>query len=219
MPQPAHNHNSQNSWRQRSATPRARQQAPPPNARWLTIRRRCLRYLFAPQQDLPLLIESPRRVHANAADIVWRAPAQPLPLERDDMLELLGNLLDNACKWARRSIELSKGVRVEGSALPLQIELQHDGPGIDEALRAQPLARGSRLDEQIKGHGSWRRQRYRRCLSRCNRAGADDTRRFQGQCTSASRSDCATSHASFLKNAAPSSDLVSKIRLGSSNQT
>jgi signal transduction histidine kinase len=109
---------------------------------------------FAPQQDLPLLMESLQRAHGNAPDIVWQAPAQALPLERDDMLELLGNLLDNACKWARLRIELSMDVRAESaSSLQLHIELQDDGPGIDEALRTQVMARGSRLDEHTEGHG------------------------------------------------------------------
>jgi len=108
---------------------------------------------FAPQRDLPLLIESLRRAHTSTAHILWQAAAQPLPLERDDMLELLGNLLDNAYKWARRSIELSVTACVEGNAQLLHIELQDDGPGVDEALRAHILARGSRLDEQKEGHG------------------------------------------------------------------
>lgn len=108
---------------------------------------------FAPQQDLPLLIESLAHAHANAPAITWQAPAQALPLERDDMLELLGNLLDNACKWAQRSIELTIDLRTDGAGSSLQIELQDDGPGIDEALREQVLVRGSRLDEQTEGHG------------------------------------------------------------------
>jgi signal transduction histidine kinase len=108
---------------------------------------------FAPQQDLPLLIDSLQRAHAKAPDIVWQAPQQALPLERDDMLELLGNLLDNACKWARSNVELSMGVRAEGATLQLHIELQDDGPGIDEVLRAQVMARGNRLDEHSDGHG------------------------------------------------------------------
>lgn len=109
---------------------------------------------FSPQQDVPLLIESLKYAHSNAPDIVWQAPLQALPLERDDMLELLGNLLDNACKWAQGRIELSIDQRTDGSSsLQLHIQLEDDGPGIDEALRAQVLVRGSRLDEQAAGHG------------------------------------------------------------------
>lgn len=109
---------------------------------------------FAPRQDLPLLIESLRFAHPHAATVSWHAPAQPVPLERDDMLELLGNLLDNACKWARQTIELQMTLQTgsSGSSL-LLITLQDDGPGIDESLREHVLQRGNRLDEQTEGHG------------------------------------------------------------------
>jgi signal transduction histidine kinase len=109
---------------------------------------------FSARQDLPLLIESLRFAHVHAPAVTWRAPEQAVPLERDDMLELLGNLLDNACKWARQRIELAIDVQTDaagGSAF--LIDLQDDGPGIDDPLRDQVLVRGSRLDERVEGHG------------------------------------------------------------------
>jgi signal transduction histidine kinase len=71
--------------------------------------------------------------------------------EREDLQEMLGNLLDNACQWA--------GSRVRVSALPgataswLAIVVEDDGPGIDPRQRAQVLARGGRLDVTVPGSG------------------------------------------------------------------
>lgn len=67
----------------------------------------------------------------------------------DDLEEMLGNLLDNACKWAQAR------VRVEARAADgrLWIEVQDDGPGLPEAQRAAALQRGVRLDERVPGSG------------------------------------------------------------------
>ena len=104
---------------------------------------------FVPREDLPLLIDSVQRAHGRELGFDWQAPAGALALERDDMLELLGNLLDNACKWARSSVRL----RIERQAQQVSIRLEDDGPGIAEARHAEALARGNRLDEQVEGHG------------------------------------------------------------------
>ena len=104
---------------------------------------------FQPRQDLPLLIESLRRAHARDLAVRWQAPEAALPFERDDMLELLGNLLDNACKWARTGIALELMLQPQ----VLIVTVADDGPGIAAAQREQVLARGSRLDEHTAGHG------------------------------------------------------------------
>ncbi|MDY6983568.1 MAG: ATP-binding protein, partial [Pseudomonadota bacterium] len=59
---------------------------------------------FTPHEDLPLLIDTLKRAHQRELQLAWAAPQGQLPFEQDDMLELLGNLLDNACKWARNRI-------------------------------------------------------------------------------------------------------------------
>lgn len=106
--------------------------------------------LFEPAQDLPLLVATLRQAHARALDIDWREPgAGALPWDRDDMLELLGNLLDNACKWARERVVLE----IAAETKRLIIAVADDGPGIDAQARPQALARGGRLDEQADGHG------------------------------------------------------------------
>ena len=66
------------------------------------------------------------------------------------MLEMIGNLLDNACKWAHNRVALTIELRTSGE---YQLCVDDDGPGVDEMSRPQILARGTRLDEQTAGHG------------------------------------------------------------------
>ncbi|MBU5235084.1 ATP-binding protein, partial [Vibrio cholerae] len=77
------------------------------------------------------------------------APGLQLPWDREDLLELLGNLLDNACKWADAEVRLSVSEMPHGYLLAVE----DDGPGIPEAQRDQVFGRGARLDEQRVGHG------------------------------------------------------------------
>ena len=62
---------------------------------------------------------------------------------------MLGNLLDNACKWARCDVR----VRVEPAGEQLSIAIEDDGPGLPSARAAEVLERGRRLDEQVPGTG------------------------------------------------------------------
>lgn len=75
--------------------------------------------------------------------------------EQGDLMELFGNLLDNAYKWARREVAvtaLSKSAGGEGvSTLALSIE--DDGPGIDKDATARLLQRGARASEEVPGQG------------------------------------------------------------------
>ena len=74
--------------------------------------------------------------------------------DRADLTEMLGNLLDNACKWAKARVRIEAtldGTAVSRIALGLVIE--DDGIGIAEADRARVLVRGGRADEATPGHG------------------------------------------------------------------
>lgn len=74
--------------------------------------------------------------------------------DRGDITELLGNLLDNACKWCKERVKVD--VTLDPAAQPkqrLQIVIEDDGPGISEADRARVLQRGVRADEKVPGHG------------------------------------------------------------------
>jgi len=66
-------------------------------------------------------------------------------VQREDFEEMLGNLLDNACKWAHSEVR----VHFDGSALITD----DDGPGIPPELRTAVLARGVRVDETAPGTG------------------------------------------------------------------
>lgn len=70
-----------------------------------------------------------------------------LPVDRADLAEVLGNLLENAVRHARAQ------VRVAAVADPLAIVVEDDGEGIPESQIARVLARGGRLDEQGPGAG------------------------------------------------------------------
>jgi two-component system sensor histidine kinase PhoQ len=74
--------------------------------------------------------------------------------DRGDLVELLGNLLDNACKWCRHRVLLQAAIDLQ-RVRPLQLVLsvEDDGPGIQPADRERVLARGVRADEQAPGHG------------------------------------------------------------------
>jgi signal transduction histidine kinase len=71
--------------------------------------------------------------------------------ERQDLEEMVGNLLDNACKWARSQVSV-EAQRKEGAARFIVV-VDDDGPGLTEAQRAKVVKRGQRLDETKPGSG------------------------------------------------------------------
>ena len=75
--------------------------------------------------------------------------------EQGDLLELMGNLLENAFKWARHRVLLVVKMRpVAGRQRPgLWLSVEDDGPGIDEDKIESVLQRGVRGDERVQGHG------------------------------------------------------------------
>ena len=66
-----------------------------------------------------------------------------------DLTEILGNLLDNACKWARKSVRIS----ARNSDGFLRLCIEDDGPGISRADAERVFTRGTRTDEKVPGHG------------------------------------------------------------------
>ncbi|MFP4518812.1 MAG: ATP-binding protein [Oceanicaulis sp.] len=81
----------------------------------------------------------------------WRCPPDLVFRgERQDLEDLAGNLMDNACKWAGSAVVAEARPLEEGR---LEIVVSDDGPGLSEAERLAVLARGVRLDEQAPGTG------------------------------------------------------------------
>ncbi len=73
--------------------------------------------------------------------------------EEGDILELLGNLLDNAFKWCRKKVKISANIEELETARVLNVIVEDDGSGIDDNLKQAILQRGVRADEQTPGYG------------------------------------------------------------------
>lgn len=97
------------------------------------------------------LIRTLAKLHAGRG-LAISASVEPqlrVRVERQDLDEMLGNLLDNACKWAASRVVVSAGPA--GSML--EIAVDDDGPGLAPALRSRVLERGVKLDEAAPGSG------------------------------------------------------------------
>lgn len=94
------------------------------------------------------------KLHAKRAlDMALHTPPDlpaTVAVEAQDLHDMLGNLLDNACQWARNEVRV--GIEADGPA-HLCVVVEDDGPGIPAALRTQMLERGARLDETTPGSG------------------------------------------------------------------
>jgi signal transduction histidine kinase len=77
-------------------------------------------------------------------------PGLAVAVERPDLDEMLGNLLDNACKWARGRVTLAA---TGNGARQVLVIVEDDGEGVPEALWAQVLDRGVRADQSSPGTG------------------------------------------------------------------
>ena len=74
--------------------------------------------------------------------------------QREDLDEMLGNLLDNACKWAKSRVVLSATEYFpDGGGPSVEITVDDDGPGLDPSMRDAVLQRGVRVDEAAPGSG------------------------------------------------------------------
>ena len=108
---------------------------------------------FAPLLSLPPVMERVRdsltKVYAEKSldfgiecepTLAWR-------IDEGDAFEIFGNVMDNAAKWARRSVTAAAWRNAEG----LRIRITDDGPGFGDQQATQQ--RRVRLDEQVPGHG------------------------------------------------------------------
>ena len=91
------------------------------------------------------------RIHAARGIVIDAEASDDIYFrgERQDLEEMLGNLIDNGCKWARARVR----VRCEKAAGRLVLTVEDDGPGLSAEQRAQVGERGERLDESVPGSG------------------------------------------------------------------
>ncbi len=106
--------------------------------------------LFNPQRDLSDLLAFFERTDAKGITLKAQLPDKPLPYDRDDMLELSGNLLDNAYRYGASQIRIAW--IDQGDHWLFSIE--DDGPGVPETELDQFALRGVRLDENETVSGS-----------------------------------------------------------------
>ena len=103
------------------------------------------------------IVRTLQRIHRDSAIAVDLSGLEGLRFrgERQDLEEMLGNLLDNAFKYARRRIAVSARLHSEGRHHRRWIVLtvEDDGPGLPEEHHEKALRRGQRLDETRPGSG------------------------------------------------------------------
>ncbi|NOQ69374.1 MAG: GHKL domain-containing protein [Gammaproteobacteria bacterium] len=106
--------------------------------------------LFSFSDDLPALIKTLDMMYASKTLLLTSNVPDNVhcPVDREDMLELLGNLLDNAYKWAAHKIVLTVNINSD-----LHICIEDDGPGTNLGKISELSKRGVRMDEKIQGHG------------------------------------------------------------------
>jgi signal transduction histidine kinase len=97
------------------------------------------------------LVRALQQLHADRALRIHAAVPgdHSAAVQRPDLDEMLGNLLDNACKWARSRVAVTSSV--DGGSIVAHVD--DDGPGLDPSMRLTVLQRGVRADEAAPGSG------------------------------------------------------------------
>ena len=101
----------------------------------------------------PLLVDNRhfRKINPNLQiNLMVISKELIIPVNADDLDEILGNLLENACKWTTSIVELKI---FQCSENEIKFTISDDGPGLPIKKRKEVFARGFRLDEQTPGTG------------------------------------------------------------------
>jgi signal transduction histidine kinase len=103
-------------------------------------------------EDLVFMMEQ-KYDHIKAVDISVEAEADvTFRGEREDLLEMVANLIDNACKYGRSQVVVRLLPPFESNGL-MEIIVEDDGPGLSDEELERAMARGARLDEAAPGQG------------------------------------------------------------------
>ncbi|MBI3772144.1 MAG: GHKL domain-containing protein [Gammaproteobacteria bacterium] len=105
---------------------------------------------FLPEVELPPLVDMMQKIYSERGLKIDLYFPEHFVFngDREDMMELFGNLIDNACKWARGRVRLT----IENQS-GLVLTVEDDGPGCAPEYREQLSVRGMRVDESTTGHG------------------------------------------------------------------
>jgi len=102
-----------------------------------------------PEQDVHDLASTLEAVYKQHIRIeLQMAEITGIAADREDMMELVGNLLDNACKWANGRVIFNMS-----QPSGLHIVIEDDGPGMESEELQLVTSRGVRMDETKQGHG------------------------------------------------------------------
>lgn len=108
---------------------------------------------LAVPKDFDSLIQTLHKVHHQRiikCDIVNPQHISRIPIHREDGMELFGNLLDNAFKWALTQVRVYIDYSSSGAII---VQIEDDGNGVEQQQIALLTERGTRLDEATMGHG------------------------------------------------------------------
>jgi two-component system sensor histidine kinase PhoQ len=114
--------------------------------------------LSAPLPVAPIarkILDSLAKVYAERAPRLHAEIAATTVFYGDegDLLEILGNLADNACKWCHRQVVVRAWPTDHGGRAELVVEVEDDGPGIPADQAPLLIDRGQRADPTVAGHG------------------------------------------------------------------
>lgn len=102
-----------------------------------------------PEQDMRDLVTTLQTVYRQKVTVDLKIDVnQSVSADREDMMELIGNLIDNGCKWAESRVAITISQQAS-----LSIVIEDNGPGMKPEEQLLVLGRGVRLDEAIQGHG------------------------------------------------------------------
>lgn len=104
---------------------------------------------------VPRLVRVMQKLHKERECSLTMDEDSPLFFrgEKSDLEEMVGNLLDNACKWANKKVLIKIGQGSEVNGTTLVIDIEDDGDGLSEAEAEAVMRRGVRLDEKTAGSG------------------------------------------------------------------